>query len=209
MTGTPAIPTADITAVILAGGRAQRMGGIDKGLLDFCGRPLIAHVIDILGPQAGCLIISANRNLDRYRACGYPVVTDATPGYAGPLAGIANGLRAARTPFVLCAPCDTPFLPDTLAAVLARTLTERGAEICTAHDGVRPQPLCALLRRDLLPELLAYLADGGRRVEGWQATRRLALAGFPNAAEAFANLNTPADVQRCTPPPTRRRTAGS
>jgi molybdenum cofactor guanylyltransferase len=209
MTGTPAIPTADITAVVLAGGRAQRMGGIDKGLLDFRGRPLITHVIDVLGPQTGCLIISANRNLDRYRACGYPVVTDATPGYAGPLAGMATGLHAARTPFVLCAPCDTPFLPHTLAAVLARTLTERGAEICAAHDGVRPQPLCALLRRNLLPDLLAYLADGGRRVEGWQATRRLVRARFPNAGEAFANLNTAADVHRCTPAPTQWRTAGS
>jgi molybdenum cofactor guanylyltransferase len=209
MMATPAIPTSDITAVILAGGRARRMGGRDKGLLEFRGRPLIEHVIDVLAPQAGGLIISANRNLERYRACGYPVMTDVTPDYAGPLAGIASGLQTAKTPFVLCAPCDTPFLPDTLATVLAGTLTERGAEICAAHDGVRPQPLCALLRRDLLPGLLAYLAAGGRRVEGWQETRRLALARFADGTETFANLNTVADVHRYAAAAAQRRTAGS
>jgi molybdopterin-guanine dinucleotide biosynthesis protein A len=206
MTGTDTIPAAEITAVILAGGRARRMGGHDKGLYAFRGRPLIEHAINALAPQSGRLIISANRNLERYRAFGYPVVTDTPPRYDGPLAGIASAMQAAVTPFVLCAPCDAPFLPDTLAAVLARTLTERQAEICAVHDGLRTQPLCALLRRDLLPGLLAYLDAGGRRVGSWQETRRVALARFANRAEAFANLNTLADVCRYTP--AQRRIAG-
>jgi len=209
MTRLPTITAADITGLILAGGRARRMGGLDKGLLAFRGRPLVEHAIAAMAPQAGGLIISANRNRARYRAYGWPVVADDTGDYAGPLAGIASGLQAAATPFVLCAPCDAPFLPHTLAAVLARTLAERQADICAAHDGVRLQPLFALLRRALLPDLLAYLAGGGRRVEGWYETRRLALAGFPDCPEAFANLNTADDVHRHEPGAAQRRATES
>ena len=205
MTTALPIPAADITAVILAGGRARRMGGADKGLLAFRGKPLIEHVIAAIAPQAGGLIISANRNLARYRAYGYPVVADDTGDYAGPLAGIASGMQTAATPFVLCAPCDAPFVPDTLAAVLARTLAEHRADICAAHDGVRLQPLFALLRRDLLPQLLAYLAADGRRVERWYEAQRLALAAFPGCPEAFANLNTGNDLSRHEPAAAQRR----
>ena len=68
----------DITGVVLAGGRATRWDGRDKGLIEVWGRPMISHVLDALAPQVEQVIINANRNLDQYRAFGLAVVTDAT-----------------------------------------------------------------------------------------------------------------------------------
>ena len=194
MTRRPDTNAVDITAVILAGGRARRMGGVDKGLTMFQGKPMIEHVITALEPQVDGLIISANRNLERYREYGFPVIADIAGDYAGPLAGIASGMRATANPCILSVPCDVPFVPATLAATLSRTLDEHGADISVAHDGVRMQQLCALLRCTLLPALLAYLHAGGRRVESWYRQQQLAMADFSDCPDAFTNLNTAADT---------------
>ncbi len=199
MTTVQMTPACAITAVILAGGRARRMGGMDKGLIIFRGRPMIEHVIAALEPQVGGLIISANRNLERYREYGYPVVTDSAGDYAGPLAGIASGMQAATSPCILSAPCDAPFVSGALAVILSRTLADNRADISAAHDGVRMQPLFALLRRELLPALLAYLEAGGRRVDDWYRQQRLALADFSGCPDAFANLNTPDEARLFAP----------
>lgn len=209
MTTLHTIPTADITAVILAGGQARRMGGADKGLLEFRGRPLVEHVLAAIEPQVGTVIISANRNLARYRVYGHPVVTDATAGHAGPLAGIASGMQAATTPWILCVPCDAPFVPDTLVATLAQALADGTSDIGVAHDGSRLQQLFALIRRDLLPALQAWLNGGGRRVEHWYAQQRLALADFSSTATAFTNLNTLDEAQRCDAGANGREATGS
>jgi molybdenum cofactor guanylyltransferase len=171
------------------------MGGADKGLTTFRGKPMIEHAIAALAPQVGGVIISANRNLERYREYGYPVVTDRVGGYAGPLAGIASGMQAAATPCILSAPCDAPFIAGALAETLSRPLADNRADICAAHDGVRMQPLFALLRRELLPALLAYLQAGGRRVDDWYRQQRLALADCSDCPDAFANLNTAEDAR--------------
>ena len=92
-----ALARSNITGVILAGGLARRMGGVDKGLIDLRGQPLVAHVIAALEPQVENIIISANRDLDRYTEFGYPVVTDTLPDHPGPLAGILSSMLAATT----------------------------------------------------------------------------------------------------------------
>lgn len=188
----------DITAVILAGGKARRMGGADKGLTLFRGTPMIEHVITALEPQVDGLIISANRNLERYREYGFPVVADIVGDYAGPLAGIASGMQATTSNYILSAPCDAPFIPATLAETLSRTLTDHQADISVAHDGVRMQQLFALLNRALLPALLAYLETGGRRVESWYRQQRPALADFSSCPDTFANMNTAEDKRAFT-----------
>jgi len=189
------VPINEITAVILAGGRSRRMGGIDKGLLPFQGQALIEPVITALQHQVGTILISANRNLERYRAFGQPVIADMMGEYYGPLAGIATGMQAVTTPYILAVPCDTPRLPDNLVGTLWQTLETQQADISVAHDGNRLQPLFALLKRNLLPALLAYLDAGGRKVEAWYGQQQTAVADFSGQRAHFINLNTPEDQQ--------------
>ena len=114
-----------ITGLILAGGRAQRMGGQDKGLLPLAGQPLVAHVIAALAPQVCDIVINANRNAEAYSSQGYRVFADAVGGYCGPLAGIESGLGLAATPYLLSVPCDSPFLPPALGQRLYAALPMR------------------------------------------------------------------------------------
>ncbi|MGD2113298.1 MAG: molybdenum cofactor guanylyltransferase MobA [Gammaproteobacteria bacterium] len=196
MPSTSTVPCPDVTAVILAGGKARRMGGEDKGLIELHGRPLLDYIIAGLRPQTAHLLINANRNLDRYRAFGYPVAADTAGDFLGPLAGMATGMQNAATPFLLAVPCDSPFVPAQLCTRLRRALDEADAEISVAHDGVRMQPVYTLLRCTLLPSLQSYLGEGERRIDGWYARHRLALADFSGSPEVFLNLNTPADRRR-------------
>jgi molybdenum cofactor guanylyltransferase len=189
----PTTPAHDITAVILAGGKARRMGGEDKGLIELHGKPLLDYIIAGLRPQAGNVIVNANRNLDRYRAFGYPVVADMMGDFFGPLVGMATGMQEADTPFILAVPCDSPFVPAHLCNTLLQAMKKVNADISVAHDGIRMQPVFALLRCELLPSLLSYLNEGGRKIDTWYAQHRLALADFSGSPDVFLNLNTPAD----------------
>jgi len=190
---TSAIPVNGITAVILAGGKARRMDGQDKGLITLHGRPMIDYLIRALQPQAGKLLINANRNTEQYAAFGLPVVADMLGDYFGPLVGMASGMNATDTTYIVTAPCDTPIIPDNLVETLYRALQENQADISVAHDGERMQPVFALLRCSLLPSLLAYLNEGGRKIDSWYGQQRLALADFSASADTFLNLNTPED----------------
>ena len=186
-------PVQDITAVILAGGKARRMGGEDKGLIELHGRPLLDYIISGLQPQAGQLLVNANRNLERYRAFGYPVVEDIMGDYFGPLVGMATGMQACNTPYIMSVPCDSPFVPAGLTDTLYQALADTRADISVAHDGSRMQPVFALLRCELLPDLLSYLEGGGRKIDTWYAQHRLALSDFSALPDTFLNLNTPED----------------
>jgi molybdopterin-guanine dinucleotide biosynthesis protein A len=188
----------EVTGVILAGGRATRLDGLDKGLISLQGRPLLEYVIQQLAPQVDALIINANRNLTRYAAYGYPVVSDRIPGYAGPLAGILTALQSIETRYLLCVPCDGPWLPPDLRVRLQAALQSAAAEICCVHDGKRLHPVFALLEQGLDNPLAAYLAQGGRVVQHWYASRRLVPVDFSDCAELFVNINTQEDLQRVT-----------
>ena len=194
------IACENITGAILAGGQARRMGGANKGLITFHGKPLITYVIEILTPQVGTLIINANRNIDQYSAFGYPVIQDVVLSQAGPLAGIASVLLAAKTDYVLIVPCDSPYLPHDLVARLATALIQEHAEIAVAHDGTRMQPVVALLhsntnqRRDLAEDILQSLKRGHNKTERWIHSRRYALADFSDQPQAFKNINSPEDT---------------
>jgi molybdenum cofactor guanylyltransferase len=180
-----------ITALVLAGGRATRMGGTDKGLVELAGRPMIAHVLAALAPQVERVLINANRNLDRYAEFGWPVVPDEDAGFLGPLAGLAAGLRAARTPLLLTAPCDCPLLAPDLVARLYCALERERAEIAVPFDGERLQPVFALVKRELRDSLVAYLGGGDRKIDRWFEQHRLARADFSDRPENFVNVNDP------------------
>jgi len=190
---TTATPVNDITAVILAGGKARRMDGEDKGLINLNGRAMIDYIISALRPQAGNIIINANRNPQQYGIYGLPVVADMLGDYFGPLVGMATGMHTTDRPYIVTVPCDSPFIPGTLVETLFRSLDEQQADISVAHDGTRMQPVFALLRCELLPGLLAYLDEGGRKIDTWYDQQRLAIADFSDTPDTFLNLNTPED----------------
>ncbi|MBW2222878.1 MAG: molybdenum cofactor guanylyltransferase [Deltaproteobacteria bacterium] len=183
-----------ITGVVLTGGRATRWDGRDKGLIHVSGRPMIEHVLDALAPQVEHVIISANRNLDAYHAFGWPVVTDASRDFRGPLAGIASGLAAARTEWVATAPCDSPLVTTDFVDRLASACRDGAhTDIAAAHDGERIQPLFALLHRRVLESLDAFLESGGRGVERWYGQQRMQLVDFSDSPDSFLNINQPED----------------
>jgi molybdenum cofactor guanylyltransferase len=181
----------DITGVVLAGGRGSRMGGEDKGLVTLHGRTMVEHVIARLRPQVGALLISANRNRERYAAFGCPVVPDLLGDYQGPLAGMAAALRAATTPYVVTVPCDSPLISTDVVARLANALARDNAEISVAHDGARTHPVFLMLRRRLLSSLLDFLNAGERKIDRWFVRHRLATADFHDCPESFVNVNDP------------------
>ena len=185
----------NLTAVILAGGLARRMDGQDKGLIELNGRAMIEYVIEALIPQVDNIVINANRNLEQYERYGYPVIKDIMGDYPGPLAGMASGLQACDSDRILIAPCDSPFLPSVLASRLNTAMTENQADISVAHDGERLQQAFAIIRRSILPSLLAYLNDGGRKVETWYAKHQTALTDFSDLPVTFININTPQDKE--------------
>lgn len=193
MIDDPTLATARITGLVLAGGRARRMGGLDKGLVTLAGQPMIAHVLGRLAPQVGPILINANRNPERYAAFGYPVLSDALEGYQGPLAGILTGLRAATTEFVLTVPCDSPLLATDLASTLADTLLRESADLAVADDGTRLQPVFLLLRRELDASLDEFLASGRRKIDEWFAGHRVARADLRHRLDSFVNVNDPDD----------------
>ena len=192
----PADPAsaAPLTGVILAGGRARRMGGQDKGLVEYRGRPLLAHVIERLAPQVDALLINANRNRPQYAAFGYPVIADATGGFLGPLAGILAGLQEAPAGLLLTAPCDSPHVSRELAARLAEPLAEAGTEGAVACCEGRMQPVFAILRTALAGPLAAFLQQGGRKIDAFYAAHAIAEVPFEDE-RAFRNINTPEDLQ--------------
>ena len=186
---------AAITGLVLAGGQGRRMGGVDKGLAPLRGRPMIDWVLERLRPQVSEIIINANQNLERYRALGHPVVSDEIGGFAGPLAGMQAGLRAASTPLVLTCPCDSPFLPTDLATRLAAALDSGAADLAVVKTGRWHQPVFGLIRTALLPHLTAYLAGGGRKIDAWYGTLRVAEVAFDDEEAAFSNINTADELQ--------------
>lgn len=189
---TPPTAPREVTGLILCGGRGLRMGGADKGWALLQGRPLVAHVAQRLAPQVHTLLVSANRNLEAYRAIA-PVVTD--PGdlepYAGPLAGILAALRIASTPWVAVVPCDTPNVPTDLVRRLAEGL-DSAAAAYAATDG-EDHPLACLLAAALRTDLEDALRAGTRRAGQWLRQVGARAVRFGDRA-AFANLNAPTDL---------------
>lgn len=188
-----------ITGLILAGGRGTRMGSVDKGLQTFRGAPMALHVMMRLQPQVGDLAINANQNLGPYEAFGVPVWPDDLQGFAGPLAGLQTGLTRCDTEFLVSAPCDSPFLPLDLVQRLGTGLLEQDAELAVAVTGEgesrQPHPVFCMARISLLPHLSDYLRDGGRKIDAWYASLRVAEVLFPDE-NAFRNINTLDDLRK-------------
>ncbi len=192
-----------ITGLVLAGGRGSRMGGVDKGLQLYQGRPLAEHAMQRLAPQVGQgrLLLNANRNLPAYAALGASLCPDVLPGFPGPLAGFLAGLERCETDWLVTVPCDTPAFPLDLVARLAQAATQAGALVAVAATVAPPpapattlQPVFCLLHLSLRGSLAAFLASGQGQIARWVRQQPHAVAVFEEA-DAFFNANTPQDLQ--------------
>ncbi len=183
----------DITAVILAGGQGRRMGGQDKGLIEFDGKPLAAILIKQLSQQGVAIIINANRNHDQYQKLGCPVISDTLEDYQGPLAGFASAMAAVNSKFILTLPCDGPHLSADYVERFIASYTQSAAPVQVAFDGERLQPVHALIKVDLLPSLNGFLEGGDRKIDRWYSQHDYERVDFSDCASMFRNINTPAD----------------
>jgi molybdopterin-guanine dinucleotide biosynthesis protein A len=187
------MPDAErVAAVILAGGQGSRMGGVDKGLIEYQGRPLVEWALTVLRPQVDELVISANRNLDRYAAYGQRVLPDILPDYPGPLAGVLTAMQSVTADWLVVTPCDTPHLPVDLVARLLDAAQRAKVSLAITADDTRTHHTCFMVRTSQCDSLAAFLARGERAVRHWQA-------GLPSTrvqfdAATLANLNRPEDL---------------
>ncbi len=183
-----------VSGIVLAGGQGRRMGGVDKGLKPLRGKPMVEWVLERLAPQVGEIVINANQNVPEYARYGHRVVSDEISGFAGPLAGLHAGLKAASHELAVPVPCDSPFLPADLVFRLKSTWGKR--DLAVAKTGDQPHPVFALVRRGVLQNLEAFLAGGGRKIDAWYAALSVIEVGFDDEADAFRNINTLEELGR-------------
>ncbi len=183
-----------VAGVILAGGRARRMNNQDKGLVNFNGCPMVSYAIAALAPVVDCVFINANRNIDQYRQFGWPVISDQTDSFDGPLAGILTAMihadADADADVLVVIPCDSPLIKTEHLQKLLLTRAEHNADVAVAFDGTRLHPVFLAIKTALQTSLQEYLADGQRKVEVWLAQQNLVRVDFSNETEIFSNINT-------------------
>jgi molybdopterin-guanine dinucleotide biosynthesis protein A len=189
-----------ITWVILAGGEGRRMGGNDKGLLAVGDTTLVGIIAGKIRAQLHAaqrdekILISANRNLDSYRRCA-DVVSDVDDQYCGPLSGILAALMNTESDWIAVTPCDSPNIPDHYVERMVAA-TARGAKALVAYDGKQLQPVFCLVKRELIPDLNAFLQRGERKVGLFFRDVAAQRLDFSDNLELFVNINTPADLTR-------------
>lgn len=198
-----------ITGCILAGGRASRMGGVDKGLQLFRGQTLVQHAIMRLQPQVTQVLINANRNPADYALTGLKVIADTDFADMGPLSGFLSGLQHCDSEWLVTVPCDSPFFPLDLVEKLAAAATAKQSLIAmvqtprSSDNTWELQPVFCLMHRSLIHSLKDYLASGQRKISAWaQQEAPLALFEFTQTAEGahpFANANTLQELQDLLP----------
>jgi molybdopterin-guanine dinucleotide biosynthesis protein A len=188
---------ATISGVILCGGEASRMDGVDKPLQLLDGIPLVQHVRRRLAPQVGEIVISANRNHDAYRAIvGNDAILNDLQANQGPLGGIETALGHVATPLLFCCPGDAPFLDEKVVKRLMDGLAMSPASnVAVPYDGDRTQHLFLLLRTSTKDSLENYLRSGNRSVHGFVATCHPTIVDCTDIRESFRNLNTIEELQ--------------
>ena len=187
----PAERPDHLTALILAGGRARRMQGRDKGLLMLGDQTMIGLILTQLTPQCENILINANRNLPEYRQYGYAVVPDQHPDFQGPLAGMYSGLSHITTDWMITIPCDGPILAADYCRRMMAAATQGNRKIAVARLQDRIQPVYALLHRSLTDSLAACLRSEERKIDRWYQRHGFCTVDFSDHPDMFENINTP------------------
>lgn len=180
----------NIGAVILAGGLARRMGGVDKGLVEIAGKPMVKYALDTLTPLVHSLVINANRSVEQYQQFGVPVIADTLAGHQGPLAGLSAGIHALNSDYIVMCPCDSPFLQSELIQALVKGCVDNDADIAVPHDGDRLQPVFCVVHRRVEASLNAFLDAGERKIDRWFANHALHTLNAEAYTQSFRNINT-------------------
>lgn len=183
-----------VTGLILAGGKAQHLGEHGKGLIEASSQSMIRNILNCLRKQIKNNIICTNGNLGSYAEFGVPVITDESPDFQGPLAGISAGMQHAEDPWLLVTPCDTPFIPDDLAVRLYYALRRSGADIAVVHDGDRAHYLHAMMRTSLKQDLDKNLNANKLSVHRWYSEQRLLEVDFSDKRDAFVSIDILEDL---------------
>ncbi len=183
-----------ITGVILAGGRATRMGGHDKGLIDYNGKPLIETVISSLYSQVDQLVINANRNIEAYKKYNYLVINDILDDFCGPLSGMLSAMKAVDSDYILTVPCDAPSITPLLRQRMMETLLFEQSDIAVAYDGERLQPVFCLIPIRLADSMAKFLDQGDRKIDLWLAQHKLSRVNFSDQPNTFVNFNRQRDI---------------
>jgi len=189
--------------VILAGGLARRLGGIDKTLIDIGGETILHRLIGRLAPQCAGLALNANGDASRFKRFALPVIPDGVAGRAGPLAGVLAGMDhvAATHPRIadlITVPADTPFVPHDLVARLRAARSQAQCRIAVAGSADRAHHTVALWPVALRDELRHALIDENlRQVSAFIARYEACVAAWPpGPLDPFFNVNEPRDVER-------------
>lgn len=179
-----------VAGVILAGGRARRMDNQDKGLVKFKGRPMVSYALAALTPVVDCVFINANRNIEQYQQFGWPVISDQTDSFDGPLAGVLSAMIHADADVLVVMPCDSPLIKTQHLQKLLLARAENNADVAVAFDGIRLHPVFFAIKTTLQTSLQDYLAGGQRKVTVWLAQQNMVQVDFNNEPEIFSNINT-------------------
>jgi molybdopterin-guanine dinucleotide biosynthesis protein A len=185
-----------MTGIILAGGESRRMGR-EKSLLDFKGRPLVEHIVEICSGLFEQTVIVTNKP-DQYRAYGAELVSDVLD-IRGPLTGIYSGLLRSRSEYSFVAACDMPFLNPGLIAYMGAIAT--GSDVVVPRYQGYLEPLHAVYHRRLLPTIESLLRKGDRRIRSMfdQIDVRYLtedeIDRFDPLRRSFKNLNTPEEYK--------------
>ncbi|HEY1557813.1 MAG TPA: molybdenum cofactor guanylyltransferase [Kofleriaceae bacterium] len=183
------VQAGDVTALILAGGRATRMGGIEKHLIEIDGETILARLVRVLAPRVAEVLVAAARDVP-----GLRTVRDSIDG-AGPLAGIAAGLAVARTPWVVVVAGDMPYITGGLVDEL---LAARGDAIDAV--GVRanglPEPLVCVLHERARAAVERRLAAQRYKASGLLTDEDLRVVWCDvREPHALRNINSPDDLR--------------
>ena len=186
------IKTADITALLLCGGKGARLGGQDKPLLSLGSDKIINHLLTRLKPQTGEIVISCSRNVARYEAYESRIVVDEAPD-EGPLGGLQSAFKAVNTEWALTCPGDIPFLTSELVTRLSLDAERQGVAVPFADN--ERQNLCLLINRKRRNELVAFYAQGGRAVKRWLDIASIQSTDLSELGSSFFNINTARELE--------------
>ncbi len=186
------IKTADITALLLCGGKGARLGGQDKPLLSLGSDKIINHLLTRLKPQTGEIVISCSRNVARYEAYESRIVVDEAPD-EGPLGGLQSAFKAVNTEWALTCPGDIPFLTSELVTRLSLDAERQGVAVPFADN--ERQNLCLLINRKRRNELVAFYAQGGRAVKRWLDIASIQSTNLSELGSSFFNVNTARELE--------------